>query len=242
MMIWKAIQKPIARLLFPMDVTCISCKKDKPLSDHHLCDLCADELVALSGRVCQCCGHAIDLYRAGSICKSCITATYAFDTVRSCFEYSGVLRQMIHHMKYGDQTYYARYFSTYMVTLFRSLNWEVDGVLSVPAHQDKMWARGYNAADLITQFFCQQTGLENYSKLLVKTRATLPQATLTGQERRINLKGAFQSKADLSHLGSVMIIDDLFTTGSTMSELAKILKKSGVNTVYGLTLATGKRD
>jgi ComF family protein len=238
----RVIEERIAHLLFPMNASCMGCKKDEPLSDLLLCEDCESELVAISGRVCQRCGHGLDAHRSGSICRSCITADFSFESVHSCFEYTDTLKQMIHHMKYGDQTYYARYFAKHLATYYHGLTLPIEAVLSVPTHFEKKWEKGYHAAELLTQFFCEETGVENISHIIEKIRATAPQATLSGSDRRLNLKGAFRCDYDLGALESVLVIDDIFTTGSTIHEVAKVLKKSGVQNVYGLTLATGKRD
>lgn len=228
--------------LFPTYVTCVVCHSDSPLDERGRCKCCSEALALLTGRVCSVCGLSIDTERVAPLCRHCLKATYHFDQVKSCYVYSERIKQAVHRMKYNDQTYYGRYFAPDLATLYTLMIDPVDMVFSVPTSKDKLNRMGYHGAELLTAFFCELTGLNNGSDLLVKVRSTPTQSSLTGVERRLNLRGAFLCKEPLRHIKRALVIDDVFTTGSTISEAARALKSAGVTTVIGLTLATANRE
>jgi len=117
-------------------------------------------------------------------------------------------------------------------------------ITPIPLHSKTFKSRGYNQAEIIAQELSQATGFPLIPDLLVRAHMTASQTKLSKEERRKNIKGVFEinaqyyPKSDQALKGSsVILVDDVFTTGSTLREAAKILKKAGISEVYGFTLA-----
>lgn len=118
--------------------------------------------------------------------------------------------------------------------------WNPQLIIPVPMHPRKKAARGYNQAELLAEKLSEQTGIPYEDQLLVCIKKTKVQKTLGQKERRRNLHGSFRAAGRIRNLDRVLVVDDVYTTGSTMDEIAGTLKAAGVRTVYFLVLCTGK--
>ena len=103
-----------------------------------------------------------------------------------------------------------------------------------------MRSRGYNQAQLVAAELSKLTGIPIYDNVVRRVRKTLPQKELTAQERQNNLKKAFNISADVVKLNKTILVDDIYTTGSTLDAVALELKRHGVETVYFITLCIGE--
>ena len=112
-----------------------------------------------------------------------------------------------------------------------------DVLVAVPLHRSRERERGYNQSELLARAVSKETGIDFLFRALSRTRDTPPQVSITGhEERKRNLEGAFASTGDVSGL-RVLLVDDVVTTGSTMSACASVLKAGGATRVWGLALA-----
>jgi competence protein ComFC len=110
-------------------------------------------------------------------------------------------------------------------------------IVPVPLHYTRQNWRGFNQSALLAKLLAEKIGL-GYSEILIKTKATKPQMSLRSWERRQNIKGAFSTTPNLSPLThNILLIDDVWTTGSTLKECCFVLKRAGVKKVWGLTIA-----
>lgn len=116
---------------------------------------------------------------------------------------------------------------------------EADAILPVPVHASRRRSRGYNQAELVAAELSRLTGIKMYDRLVKRVRKTTPQKELTIQERQNNLKKAFNIVENDVKLNTTVIIDDIYTTGSTIDEAARVLKEAGVQKIYFITLACG---
>ena len=146
------------------------------------------------------------------------------------------LREVVHGFKYGGLRVLADPLSALLAEGWQAHQPEVDLVIPVPLHRDKLRRRGYNQSELLSRCFGERVGLTVRSDVLQRWRATRSQVGLSPQERLENVDGAF-SCADGSVQGArVVLIDDVLTTGATMSACARTLKGAGAQEVWGLTL------
>ena len=120
------------------------------------------------------------------------------------------------------------------------LSWKVDALVPVPLHPTRKRKRGYNQAELLALEIGKQLGLLVENNWLIRTKNTVPQKLLNGQERRNNLKKAFKLCRNDVKLKSIIVIDDIYTTGSTMDAVAQVLKNAGIERVYCVCAAIGK--
>ena len=159
-----------------------------------------------------------------------------FDAAYSFGSYEGSLQQLIHLFKYAKVESLADPLSRFMLQAI-PLDSKIDVVIAMPMHWRKQWERGFNQAELLAEPVARRYGLK-LSKNLRRTRYTKSQAGLTETDRRANLRGSFQVRHPEQIAGKrVLVIDDVFTTGSTLRAAAEVLKAAGAGHVSALTLA-----
>ncbi|MBP2630549.1 MAG: phosphoribosyltransferase [Firmicutes bacterium] len=153
--------------------------------------------------------------------------------------YKAGMKQIIHAVKYYKKLYYIAslvWLLNHKVSL-ESLQ-EIDIVVPVPLHKDRLEERGFNQTEKIFKPWAAQQGTE-WQSILRRKKATLKQHNLTIAQRKQNIKDAFCITKQCDIQGkTILLVDDIFTTGATMNECAKVLKSAGANRVIGLALAS----
>lgn len=181
----------------------------------------------------------------GTLCAACIETEPAFDTARAAVVYGDASRQMILDFKYGDRLHAADTFLPWLVRAGGEMLAETDIILPVPLHRRRLWQRRFNQSALLAQKLARACGKTYMPEGLVRRRHTLPQKGLSRKERHQNVKNAFavhpSAQARLTGK-AVMLIDDVFTSGATLNECARILKKAGAGKVFVLTVARVTRE
>lgn len=118
-------------------------------------------------------------------------------------------------------------------------DWGIDLIVPIPLHWRRKRKRGYNQAEIIAKNLEKLTGLPVDTRLIVRKKYTEPQKALDHKKRKKNLRGVFEVKRNLSHK-RILLIDDIYTTGSTIDEAAKVLLGKGHNKVWFLTISIGQ--
>jgi ComF family protein len=163
---------------------------------------------------------------------------------RALAAFDGSLQAAIHRWKYEGKTYLTPFIAEWMA---EGLNryWELhslDLLLPVPLHPQRLRERGFNQALLLTEELSRRTGIPYLKTILKKKKPTLPQVNLSGVEREKGLREAFHVTEKEKLLGkSVLLVDDVYTTGATVNECSKVLLKGGAEKVHVLTLAHALR-
>ncbi len=159
---------------------------------------------------------------------------------RALGAYEGSLREAIHRWKYEGKTYLTPFFAEWMA---EGLNryWEshsFDLLIPVPLHRKRLRERGFNQVLLLVKEISSRTGIPYRKTILQKKKPTIPQVTLSGLEREKGLGGAFHviGREELTER-SVLLVDDVYTTGATVNECSKMLRRGGATRVDVLTLA-----
>lgn len=119
---------------------------------------------------------------------------------------------------------------------------EVDLVLPVPLHKKRLRHRGFNQSALLARHVAKRISIPLITDCLVRVKDTVPQVGLHAKERKKNIKNAFEVRNKCIEAKRLMLIDDVFTTGATVRECSKVLKKAGAKDIYVVTLAHGKGD
>ncbi|MBD5105380.1 MAG: ComF family protein, partial [Lachnospiraceae bacterium] len=119
--------------------------------------------------------------------------------------------------------------------------WRPEALIPVPLHKKRLQKRGYNQAAVFARAISREMGIPVYENFAERIRNTVPQKELSGQERENNLKRAFKIRQNDVKLKTIIIIDDIYTTGSTMDALALECKKAGIENIYCISLAIGAR-
>lgn len=148
--------------------------------------------------------------------------------------YSDATAKAIHRFKYNKDTTFSRALGS-IISGYPALE-GFNVIIPVPLHIDRLRERGFNQSLLLARAVGKRHGVPVAPFLLKRTRSTEPQVNLSGKERKINVKGAFEVQGNVRGR-SILLIDDVYTTGATVSECSKVLRKSGAKEVCVLTLA-----
>lgn len=173
-------------------------------------------------------------------CGACLSDPPEFDRARSALVYDDASRPLILGFKYGDRTYAAVTFAHWLQRYGQELTEQADMIVPVPLHRWRLWRRRFNQSALLAHALGQRAGLPCHADLLVRQRATPQQKGLSAQGRRDNVRKAFAvnpGHAQNLKGKTVILVDDVFTSGATLSECAKTLRKAGASRVFALTLA-----
>ena len=226
-------------LLSPDDIKCIACDAELPQNNKYgLCKSCEDKLPTIS-KACDKCGR--EIYDDGKFCFDCKEGGFAFDKVYSCLNYEGYITKLVYNLKYGGGKYLAKYMARIIADKIISENISFDIITFVPLNEKREKERGFNQAKIIAEEVSQLLDRE-IRDVLSRVRNTPFQASLNREERLNNLKDAFKV-IDKSRVKdkNILIIDDIFTTGTTINECSKTLKKTGAKSVIGITFAHAKK-
>lgn len=213
--------------LFPKQ--CMGCERTLTDLDYPCCEGCYVTL-PFQTNSCNRCGQAFS--GLSDHCGRCIASPPPYDQCFCPFTYQSPISEQIIALKYQDKPELARDLSALLAReIIQSGNPLPELILPVPLHLKRLRHRGYNQASLLAKHLGKQLDIPVDKTLLRKTVASKNQAELSLKARRKNLSGCF-SLTKTPNIGSVAIIDDVVTTGSTVSEIAKILKKKGVDYIY----------
>lgn len=171
------------------------------------------------------------------LCQECAVGEPEFTAVRSWGLYEGPIRKAIHRLKYQNDLGVSEDLAKPLSLLLEDLNWHIDLVLPVPLSRMRMRSRGYNQSAMLARWIAGARGVPYNAACLTRSKDTISQVGLSGEERRRNVLGAFEAVPDLAAGKSLLVIDDVTTTGATMQACAKALILAGARQVYGLTLA-----
>lgn len=238
-----AIPKPFqgfVRLLYP--IGCAGCRAAVP-DGEELCAACREKLPRLLPPFCARCSQAF----AGSIagpftCANCGDRTLHFEAAVSAYRSRGLVREMTHSFKYGGQRHLRFLLGKWLCETLddsRLAGAQFDCIVPVPLHPARERARGFNQAELLADELHRHSGIP-VRLLLRRIRYTTSQTHFDRRERMQNLAGAFRLRraSNVQEL-RVLLVDDVLTTGSTLSECARVLKDAGARSVRAATVARG---
>ena len=200
-----------------------------------LCPMCESELPELEGPRCRRCGEPVDA-EGLDLCIACGTKDQPLDGAVFLGPYDGSWGALVRMLKFNREPAIARDLGRRLASALEAACIELapDWVTYVPMSRVDRRARGFNQARLLARVIARQIGVP-LRRSLVKTRRTVPQGRLSAADRRRNLRGAFRPVPCFG--GNVVLVDDICTTGSTIEECARALKRGGAQTVTVLAVA-----
>jgi competence protein ComFC len=213
---------------------CLICGRElyfEKVKNYALCDKCEKAIKPISGKRCEICG--INLISEQKKCTRCREISYSFDKHKSLFYYSDRVKELIYQYKFNKKIRLSYYFAA----LFHKVIQERYGgipIIPVPSQLHSVKKRGWDHMKEITN------KLKPYHKIYYCLRrlAGKSQKILNFEERRENIKGKISVILDrLPENNTALLIDDIFTTGATMNECARVLKEAGLQRIYSITLA-----
>lgn len=225
---------------------CLVCEQDLNDSRAYFCSGCVPQLVVESEPACKCCairvGPYIDTTRG---CLACSNADHRFDAAIRLGNYEGKLRDLclsfksIHNELLGKAL--AGLLMQYQGDALRAV--DADVIVSVPLHFFRRVVRGFNQAESVARRLACELNLPHRSRILKRIRRTKPQSELKREQRRDNVQGAFRATADAKLRGAtVLLVDDILTTGATCSEAARALKVAGAARVVVAVIARSQEQ
>ena len=223
-------------LFSPVAIKCLSCGKDI-FTDVGFCDECIKTVVFNNGKKCKRCGVAID--GEEDYCGNCAFDKVYFDRAYSAFSYEGALRNAILDMKFHGMGVYAKVFARYLAYIVVQENLQFDVVCFAPMSRNSLKERGYNQAKMLARELCNLLGNDCFCEAIIKIKETERQEELGKEARKQNLVGSYKINADVKGK-RVLVVDDIKTTGATLNECAKVLKRAGATCVVGITVAARK--
>jgi ComF family protein len=214
---------------------CAGCKRSGTV----LCSSCIAKFGPVMPPSCQRCGRAI--LEPGMICRACNSHPAGLNGLFAVSSYEEPLRSCIHELKYDGNVRLAEPLGLLLAETFGRSSIVTDAIIPVPLHHDRQQQRGYNHAQLLAEVCARQSRIPYHEHMLVRHRATLPQVGLSVQQRYQNIAGAFlctRAYATGALFGrSIVIVDDVATTGATLEACAAPLFAAGAKEVRGLVLA-----
>ena len=214
-------------LVFP--IPCAGCGREGAV----LCGECVEGEARLVAPYCSVCAAP----GVSGVCQWCERFPRGFDSLRAPFRFDGAVRDAVHRLKYRGERTAARPLGGLMSEYLERNPAAVDMLVPAPLHPRRLRSRGYNQSALLAREMGRNLDLPVEENLLARLKNPRPQVeTGSQQERRDNVSGNFACAADASGL-AVLLVDDVATTGSTLSECAAALKAAGASAVYALALA-----
>lgn len=228
----------LLQLFYPL--SCPVCGKKLPVGIV-VCETCKEKLPFMKEPYCMKCGKQLESETA-EYCFDCSRHPHFYKQGIAVFGYDACIRKAIYEFKYKNRRDKAAFFAKFMAEALEEKHefWKTDILVPVPIHNKKKKERGYNQAEVLADAVAVQSGFVVKKDLLYRTRATLPQKELTNQQRYLNLKAAFAvDEKQCAGISRVILIDDIYTTGSTIDHCARMLRAAGVSEVYYAAIAIG---
>ena len=218
----------------------VLCDRALPAGTEGVCADCAGKLRVIREPWCLKCGKPLRDERA-EYCVDCRQRTHAFLQGRALYEYKSVSRSML-RFKAGGRYEYGRFYGRRLAEELGDTirSWKPECIVAVPVHRSRLRTRGYNQAEVIARSLGRELGIPVDTRLIKRSKKTVPLKNLTLAERQNNLKKAFKLCRNDVKLKTIIVVDDIYTTGSTMDAVAQVLKGAGIERVYCVCAAIGK--
>ncbi len=233
----------ILDIIYP--IRCPVCGEIVTPKGERICTVCRDKLAYNMEPRCMKCSKPLE-YEEQEYCNDCERKDYHYDKGFAVWIYNDIMRHSIAAFKYHSKKEYAVFYIQEIIRLYGSIIMELapDAIVPVPIHHSKYMERGYNQADILAKGIGKSLNIPVLSKLLVRNKKTMPQKQLSDKERLRNLQEAFEFNGrEYRHDGvinRILLVDDIYTTGSTIEACTNVFKKNGIDKVYFLVLSIGK--
>lgn len=206
-----------------------------------ICPDCVRVLSFVKDPVCKKCGK--ELFSSDmEYCFDCVKHKRTFEYGRALINYDEQAKTSMVKIKYKNKREYLDFYGDAISLRYEKMirRMESGGLVPVPVHPSRKKERGFNQAEILAQKIGAKLNIPVFPDMLVRNKKTIPQKALNPTERLKNLEEAFMPGKIVPGVKNVILIDDIYTTGSTVEACTRVLKKSGINKVYILTICIGR--
>ena len=223
-------------VIFPR--RCAVCDTILSLGKEEVCKDCKKKIEYSSLNTCFKCGKPVK--EAEEYCYDCRRKEHYFKQGAALFPYE-YIRHSLYRFKYSGRIEYASFYARQMAGVLDEKRrlWKPQALIPVPLHKRKEKKRGYNQAELIARKLGEYWRLPVITNLVVRCKNTRPMKEIVGTDRQNNLKKAFKLGINDVKLNTIIIIDDIYTTGSTIDAVSKVCLEAGIENVYFMTVSIG---
>ncbi len=231
-------------MIYP--VRCPICEEIVLPKEQMICYTCREKLVYVNEPFCMRCGKPIAVEEQ-EYCSDCERKKHHYEKGFAVWVYNEAMKNSIANFKYRNKKEYSHFYIQELIRVYAKhlQKLSVDAIIPVPLHKSKYLERGYNQAELLAKGIGRKLQIPVITKLLIRSKKTLPQKKLGDKERLFNLSEAFKvnerfKDCKLTGLKRVLLVDDIYTTGSTIEACTISLKSCGIKEVYFVVLCIGK--
>lgn len=238
----KAIWNGLLDWIYPPSIYCICCGDViDPTLPYSLCPVCVRSLHWITQSSCERCGREVAEGRR--LCQNCRDFSHVYEKGESCVRYGLLERSLMHRFKYGKQSYLYRSMAELMCDKLAAAPFaeEPDLIVPVPMNRNKQKRRGFNQAELLASEISERTGIPWSGHALIRQVNTAPMSQLSMYERRENLKNVFTVPVKQGKIiagQNILLVDDIYTMGTTADGCGEALKKAGARRVYVMTFSS----
>lgn len=229
--------------IFPSNIYCISCGSIIDASrDYALCDNCMEHFHWAGLKTCDKCGKILEDNYRHRLCHDCRNFEHDFDRGFTCVQYGLLERGVLMDYKYKGKPYIGRKLGEILYDRMEVEDVQYDLVVPVPMHRKRQNQRGYNQAAVMASVLAKRKGVMFAPDLLERTAETRAMKGLGSFDRRENLKNVFavSAKNHYTIAGKhILLVDDIYTTGSTLDACSRVLRQAGAAKIYAVTFACG---
>ncbi len=230
--------KRMLDLVFPR--RCVVCDEVTDRIGESVCGKCRDKIIYIKEPACMKCGKQLKNDEQ-EYCRDCERGKHSYIRGTALYDY-GSMADSIFRFKYGGRMEYADFYGKDLYE--KKAKWiseiRPDAFLPVPAHPSRVRRRGYNQVELIARELSGYCGVPVNCSLMTRVKRTQPLKNQSHGERQNNLKRAFKILQNDVKLNTIVIIDDIYTTGSTIDAMAQVLRRAGITEVYFMALTIGR--
>lgn len=229
----------LLQFIYPVKEHCLHCGRQlAKCSTLELCENCACLLPFISDSVCLRCGRPNPQGSIETNCDECRGRETFFDAGCTVFEFSGIMKDMLHRLKYDGDKELSASIGLSMSNRLKKMGWDIDIIIPVPLHEKRYQERGYNQSQLLAVEIGRECSIDVMDNILIRDRYTESQVLLSRLERIHNVRGVFGVVDGRLVKGkNILLVDDIMTTGATLNECSRVLKDYGAAKVYCITAA-----